>query len=800
MELIEPYLQFWGKAGGGLNHQPAWHPLVYHNLDVAAVAQVLLDANPRRLEALAGMLGTAPNVAKTLLVKLIALHDIGKFAEGFQWKVPELACKFLPPNSDHSNIRHDLVGSQLSEEVLKKLVADFPGWKAADFSDIWNSIAGHHGKPAVGLPTSLPAGMSKLPREALHAYINHVDKLFPLSKPIALPDPKALAILSWSITGLTVLCDWIGSNQEWFNFAPPTQRLDAYYWNTALPSAKAAVVQSGIAPAHCHPGIGAAHLLSSQIARSLSPLQTHAETMELPEGPMLAIVEDVTGSGKTEAAILLAARLMQAGRANGIFFALPTMATANAMYDRLATIYRKLFDDAAVPSLILAHGKRSLHDGLTSSILPMSDHSANGSEAVGNESGAACASWISDNRRKVFLAHVGVGTVDQALLAVLPSKYQALRLWGLSDRVLIIDEAHAYDAYMSKEMETLLEFHAALGGSAIILSATLPNIQRSALAAAFRRGLGVKSKLPDTMDYPLVTVVSGANSSQRELSTRSDRTRTLQVRRIETTQDAITHIEKVAQTGGCVAWIRNSVDDAIEAVTALQDRSLTPVLLHARFAMGHRLDIEQRVTEALGRIDTRGERRGFVLVGTQILEQSLDYDVDAMITDLAPIDLMIQRAGRLWRHASDPTRWRPMTAPGLLILSPDPAQVHDGAWYDQVSKRAAFVYEDHGIIWRSAKTLFAAGSIATPAGVRPLIEAVYGPCEIDDVPKPLHARANRASGNASAARSFANANLLKLWKGYSGPDNQTHWSNDTDRSPGWRRAQQPARKTEGKKA
>ena len=152
------------------------------------------------------------------------------------------------------------------------------------------------------------------------------------------------------------------------------------------------------------------------------------------------------------------------------------MATANAMYERLATIYQKLFAEGGLPSLVLAHGKRKLHPGFSSSILEDGDAETPTDDGYEEGASATCAAWIADDRRKAFLAHVGVGTVDQAVLGVLPSRYQSLRLWGLSDRVLIIDEVHAYDAYMTREIETLLEFHAALGGSAILLSATFPAV------------------------------------------------------------------------------------------------------------------------------------------------------------------------------------------------------------------------------------------------------------------------------------------------------------------------------------
>jgi CRISPR-associated endonuclease/helicase Cas3 len=350
-----------------------------------------------------------------------------------------------------------------------------------------------------------------------------------------------------------------------------------------------------------------------------------------------------------------------------------------------------------------------------------------------------------------------------------------LRLWGLSDRVLIIDEAHAYDTYMSRELESLLEFQAALGGSAIVLSATLPRRQQTALAQSFARGLGVIAEDPISNGYPLLTCVSCTGSTSEHLASRQDRERALPVRRLTNEKMAIDHVVEMARQDCAVAWIRNAVDDAIEAATALTQQGLTPVLLHTRFAMGDRLDIEQRVRAALGLDDKIGVRRGFVVVGTQILEQSLDYDVDAMVTDLAPIDLVIQRAGRLWRHSD--RRPRPVERPELCIVSPDPEQVDNADWYRSMSARAAAVYAHHGIIWRSAKTLFDTGLIVTPDGVRGLIDCVYAIDGLDDIPEPLRRASQNAHGKEGAARSFANANLLKVDQGYGGC--QELWLADT---------------------
>ncbi|MEZ5852082.1 MAG: CRISPR-associated helicase Cas3' [Hyphomicrobiaceae bacterium] len=777
-EILCPgYLCFWGKAGGPRQGEPTWHPLVCHCLDVAASADALLEVHTRRLAAIAALLGTSPNNARRFIVSLIALHDAGKFMRDFQAKSREawlaeggvgtvLGAHKEPPPS-----RHDMDGFAMRDELelLSLFGQSLADWVPSDVGMLWAAVTGHHGRPANEGTRDIGAFASRQSLDAATVFAQDVCAMLGPVEPIPRPPPGRLGTLSWLLCGLTVVSDWVGSNRDWFPYASPPPDLKSY-WDEATSRAASAIRNAGLLPSPPTADTGPGRLVP-EIADKLSPLQVELAARDLPEGPLLAVVEDVTGAGKTEAALLLAARLMRSGRAAGLYFALPTMATADAMYDRLAAIYGRLFADGTRPSLVLSHGKRALNDRFTNAILetrPTDDGYKDGA-------GATCAAWIGDDRRKAFLAEVGVGTIDQALLSVLPSKHQALRLWGIADKVLIIDEAHAYDAYMSREMERLLEFHAALGGSAIVLSATLPAAQRHALCANFAKGLGVAPSKLEGADYPLVTLVSPSSQTARALPSREDRARKLAVRHLNSIDQAIEHVARMAMCGCAVAWIRNAVDDAIEAVSALEARGLSPVLLHARFAMGDRLDRETEVTGTLGRVDKTGRRSGYVVVGTQILEQSLDYDVDAMVTDLAPIDLLIQRAGRLWRHTE--RKDRPVPAPELCVLSPDPLKVETKEWLHQTSKRTAAVYGHHGIVWRSAHELFKAGVIETPCGVRGLVEAVYGPGEFDDIPEPLRAASQRRTGENSAARSFASANLLQVAAGYGGEPGV--WMSDT---------------------
>lgn len=777
--MIEDFISaYWGKAQPKSPEPPQWHPLAYHALDVAAVADVLLSKDLRRFERLADRLDVARKDLHRLLVFLIALHDIGKFSRHFQAK-----SDFGKPSqrSDHHAAPHDDIGYALFFEPkfgLEAVLSQFFDW-VADGDVVFAAVAGHHGGPPERPPNHWINGFKKETSD-VRAFVDAIASLFKLSSPLPSFGENA-KLISWYLAGLTNVSDWIGSSQHWFAYQPPDKTLDAY-WKDAQIHAHRAVHEAGILPASSLSDVNPKHLLPHLGEQPLSPLQKAACACALPPGPVMTLIEDVTGAGKTEAALIIAARLMAERRAAGLFFALPTMATANAMYERLATTYRKLFEADATPSLVLAHGKRALHDAFCDSILALAADEARdrarlktrGEMRSDVTASAACAAWIADDRRKVFLADVGIGTIDQALLGVLPSRFQALRLWGLSDRVLIIDEAHTYDAFVGRELENLLEFHVALGGSAIILSATLSTEARDRLAGAFQRGLGCAQSAIVALDYPLLSVISATEIASQPVGTRPEIARTLAVRRIGTVDEAARHAVSLANRGACVAWIRNTVDDAVDGANMLRCAGLDPILLHSQFAMVDRLRIEARVQELLGKISSPDQRRGVVIVGTQILESSLDYDVDGMISDLAPIDMLIQRAGRLWRHPRR-NRERPIgeNERAFMLLSPDPSHVVDADWYRALSKGAAAVYSDHGYVWRTASVLERTKEISTPGGIRSLLAEVY---DQSDAPEKLERASLDADGKRFAARSVATNACLDVTKGYNG--NNLLWAAD----------------------
>jgi CRISPR-associated endonuclease/helicase Cas3 len=733
-------------------------------LDVGAVASCLLETDTWKLPS--GIVGAAKPDLRRTIAALVALHDIGKFTRPFQGKAPELWPSALGPFAappafpPHDTAGYWLLGDPRGIEPLRM----FDRWLAGQRASVWRAIAGHHGRPPLE-PHTQRVDRGIACKACLDAARAAADAIVATLKPAPL-SPLAdhdVARFAWWLAGLTVLADWIGSSQRWFPLVPAgdVRDLHAYWADHALPRAARAIGEAGLAPRRPAPATGTRALFPA-IQRP-TPLQIWAETVAIPDGPALFVIEDVTGAGKTEAALVLAHRLMRAGQAQGLFFALPTMATANAMYERLEAAYLRLFEPSASPSLVLAHGRRMLNERFRSSIL---DFAAKGGEAASDPAdepaGAQCAAWIADDRRKTFLADIGVGTIDQALLAVLPSRHAPLRLAGLSRQVLIVDEAHAYDAYMGEELATLLRFHAALGGSAIVLSATLTHKGRRKVAQAFASGIDAVNVVVQSDAYPLTTVVGRMALTETPCAMRSGLARSVQVERLADVETAVHRVAEAARAGAAVAWVRNAVDDVLEAAVALEAQGIAPIVFHARFAMGDRLAIEERVLSTFGPPDAASaDRRGKVVVATQVIEQSLDLDFDVMVSDLAPSDLLIQRAGRLWRHRRDA---RPVPEPQMLLISPDPEEEIRADWVKRLLPRTSTVYRDDSLLWRSARAVLRAGVIITPGNIRALVEEAYDDEADGAVPEALSRSFEEAQGRRGVAIGIAWQNLLALDK------------------------------------
>lgn len=802
MAVESAYFQYWGKAKPNPDRSSvACHLLPYHSLDVAAVGCALLNENPGYLKHLQSLTGIIPAKLAKWIPFLLALHDIGKFADSFQNLNPDLLMQLQGRESDREYYeRHDSLGWVLWKKCLREtfrvhgIIPQISASKRRRVSahpiDAWMAaMVGHHGQP--------PKPVSR--RQIYDDFNNPADfnaassllaDLIPLllGDETAFPacSPDSIQLASWWLSGFAVLCDWLGSNTQFFPYQDRPEPLEAY-WRQAKQRAAQAVQATELTGSSPSITLNLSDLieLPEGAGPEPTPLQKAVSDCDIKDSPQVFILEDVTGAGKTEASVLLAHRLMTAGLGNSVYFALPTMATANTMYERMRSVYQKLFAQSAQPSLVLAHGAAAMSDGFQQSIV--GQYAAQSGEYDTNEQSAEahCNAWLADNRKKSLLAEIGVGTIDQALLAVLPSRHQSLRLLGLLNKVLIIDEVHACDAYMHELLCALLRAHAAAGGSAILLSATLPQQQRKSLLQAYADG----QKWPevalcktDDDAYPLMSYLDLQGVHEQVIATRDSVQREVNTVFLQDETQIEQLLKATLSNDQCVCWIRNTVKDAIEAYQTLSAAhpEWNIDLFHARYALGDRISIEKRVVTRFDKRSDFTSRRGQILIATQVVEQSLDLDFDTLITDLAPIDLLIQRAGRLRRHSRDQqgNRISGQDQRGdvtLHVYSPQVTETPTANWYAACFPNAQKVYEHHGQLWLTATLLDHRGKFRMPEDARLLIEGVYGDDAQAEIPEGLLQQSLDAEGGDKADASMARLNALKMDVGYSDASTNRWW-------------------------
>ena len=742
--------KYWGKRQKDTD---AYHLLMYHNLDVAAVGLTMMKEDP----ALSRILSDFPIFSQNegLLPFLFALHDVGKYTAAFQEKIQHN----VQNGAGHTAPGREILITSLKSGTLASYLP--PGKKERRnlFSFLQlciNSITGHHGKP----PQEREVYVSSKDQVIAESYIGElVDFFHPLSPPYVMVDLEQGKYLSWVLAGLCVLSDWLASDPAHFPWREEPVPLEQY-WSSAKVRAHSLLENTGLLPPEPSKQPATMHSLFGFDPR---PLQEEVEHLTIFSGPSLIILEDSTGGGKTEAALLLAYKLIQQGLGNGIYFALPTMATANAMYERIAVrgydglcLYERYYSGKNPISVVLAHGQRLLSTRYRELTLP--------------DSTAPDKTWIYDNSKKCLLASVGVGTIDQALMGVLPWKHQSLRLLGICRNILIVDEVHAYDSYTNRLLELLLTFQYRCGGSVILLSATLP----AKLKEIFIQTYGEKEVL-NLVGSPYPALTKTMNSKTEITAIPPSPDKTMSIRLVYSEEEAISCLVNVAAGGGCTCWVRNTVNDAMMAYGLLKQKypNLHILLFHARFTMGDRLTRECEVLSYFGKNSTPRLREGRFLVATQVVEQSLDLDFDLMVSDLAPIDLIIQRAGRVWRHVR--TRPKCVTNPELCILSPIPSDDVNTEWYSSMFPGGACVYPEHGKLWKTARIFQRERKLSMPSDARRLIDEVYS-SENSNVPNVLQKLDEHAQEEAFRSSGRASRRSLFLNQGYAVGD--WYWTAD----------------------
>lgn len=721
---------------------PPYHPFIYHCIDVAAVAELLWKEvlKPHFKGEMSRELGLEPDLAGKCLAFLAGLHDIGKATPVFQGQWREARIRLeeagLSCPLQLSQVHHGTLTTCLLGELFPTFLPSLPPPLIRQLAFI---LGGHHGifprQTDVNHVTPKVKG-GKRWQELQAGLVRRFAELWDAGN---LPLPRSSGI-SWAcllnLAGLVSVADWIGSNEDYFPFASP--EIDPkHYFEKARRQAKEALTGLGwLGWREPRTFASLSQLFPVIQAQGLRPLQATMEELgkHLTE-PALVIVEAPMGEGKTEAAMYLADRWAVALGQKGCYFALPTMATSNQMFSRVKEFLRQRYPKEVV-NLQLLHGHASLvaefqalRQRADKLFMPANLEAEEGSPPTGPPGDIVAAEWFT-HRKRGLLAPFGVGTVDQILLAALHTRHYFVRLFGLSHKTVIVDEVHAYDAYMVKLLERLLEWLAALRCAVVMLSATLPQKRRLALMEAYARGLRLPGPImPPDATYPRVSWITPSSSGTKSFAVSPQFCRRIKLERL---QGASLQVlgeklwEKLAG-GGCAAVICNTVHRAQEVYKALKiffphqgDDGFPELdLFHARYPFAWREEREQRTLKRFGKPggETIRPQRA-VLVATQVIEQSLDLDFDLIVTEMAPVDLLLQRAGRLHRHQR--SRPRGLEQATLILLAP---QVQgDVPKFDPGTEN---VYHPH-LLLRTWWALRERRSIGIPENVEELIEIVYG--------------------------------------------------------------------------
>ena len=784
----------WAKFGYN-PESDRWLPLWLHLLDTAAVAEHLaghwLAPTTRDLverELSGSVSDLSPAEEFRLLASWIAgVHDIGKCTPAFSCQVGKLDDRMKEAGLSHEPVdpleRRKVPHALAGQLILEPWLEDEHGWRRGPAMALASVVGAHHGIP----PTRAALTNELSGHEHLlgddEAWTATQRELLDLvtARTGAEPLLPHWAQRRWSqpflveLSGLVIVADWIASAETYFGLLA----LDDDGAHLLAPDAHARRADAGLSrleiPAPWRPrddGADADSLLARRFdlpaeARATDVQADALKAARAMELPGLLVVEESTGGGKTEAA-LMAAEVLAArtGRA-GVLFALPTQATTDAMFSRELSWLERIEEAYAAggaPSdfaVQLLHGRARLNEetrplrrrgyeirdrllgplGGRGDDVPRptgigwDEEEARSGQAAGaadrRRADLAILSWFN-GRKKAMLSDFVVTTVDHLLFGAMRSPHLAMRHLGLSRKVVVVDEVHSYSTYMNVYLDRVLTWLASYGVPVVLLSATLSEARCTALVDAYRRGLRLaagervsKRPAPETVRTPFPCLVAAGRERTEVVPTSaSGRRSTVRVRRL--TRDALVPLltESLAD-GGCALVVRNTVRRAQETYELLRETFGEDVSLnHARFTIRDRLAKDADLLRRFGPPRARPDRpHRAIVVATQVAEQSLDVDFDLLVSDLAPIDLVLQRMGRLHRHErrrpvrlTTPTcyvDWLPATA------SDDPA----------VEAGAKAIYGEQDMLMSAAaldRVLGGPGVVTVPDDVHDLIEAVYG--------------------------------------------------------------------------
>lgn len=612
-------------------------------------------------------------------------------------------------------------------------------------------LMAHHGRPVPEpLGGSAAATFRVLPdydwlaEEALlgHCLIDWFPAITRASAPA--PEPR----LAHFFCGLLTLADWVASDRRTFEFEAEF-RPD--YWQTAQVRARARVLEIGLS---AHPplrGQAGWQLISDHPLPR--PAQAAVGALDVDE--RLVLLEAETGAGKTEAALWHFISLLEAGRVDALYFAVPTRAAARQLHGRINKALSRMFDTP--PEAVLAIPGQAMAGEAQGRMLP-------GFEMLWDD-GAAAHRWAAEHSARYLAARVAVGTVDQVALGGLTVKFAHLRGASLSRALLVVDEVHASDPYMTETQRTMVQAHLELGGHALLMSATLGAVARRRWRNETHGDLARDAALP----YPAVWTSKGLHAIPAEPGS----AKMVQIQAVAgwSGTDAAQLAMQAAGQGARVLVIRNTVARAQETFAACAeadaDRLLSvrgiPTLHHSRFAAEDRTLLDHAVEQAIGKDSLMGGR---IVIGTQTLEQSLDLCADLLITDLCPMDVLLQRIGRLHRHR----RPRPegFAQARAIVLCPegglDPLtrRAENGLGAFASGPSLSGVYVDVPGLQATLDQISAHPVWQIPAMNRALVEAATHPQALDPLAKAHGWTAYRQRVVGKAMAEMQTAGLVTL--------------------------------------
>lgn len=679
--------------------------LYCHLYEAAIVMRILLTKSiyGSNLSNLSEWLALPENETLRLLMYLASLHDLGKCDPRFQYnqRVP-FAVEFFKENQslefflDDTSYRHEM-GSYYAVLRIwekKEIFADKKTQKL-----LAGALKLHHqGKKGDPLRQGKLENYRKWTGTA--EWLKEQDKLEEklrlwIEPPqISLKSNKHVDAACTVITSMIIMTDWIISSSVLSEFPEPIpeDELENHVLNF--------LDDIGLSSCNKIKGEHIYHTWKWLSPETMRPLQAELDTYlsGRAEMPLLMILEAPMEEGKTEAGIYAAMRMAQYWNKNGTYIGLPTSATSNQMQNRI----NALLNDHGINEARLLHSMAWL-DETENQLMKDNDYD----------------NWLKPTKR-AMLSPWAVGTIDQALMSVLQVKYGILRLLGLTGKVLVLDEVHAYDAYMSAIMIRMLEWCKALKIPVVMLSATLPNDKRDEFLSVYSESTNRRE------GYPLISAVFEDGTLEQISVIGSHQQNTIYVDMQNLKDNDFTGIVKIARnqtlSGGCYCILVNTVAKAQAIYGELESEAYNGKLLlfHSRFTAARRKQIEEECIRLFDPDHSNRPEKAF-LVATQVVEQSLDLDFDGMMTEIAPIDLILQRAGRLHRH-SDTKRPEGLKEAKLIIIAPP----------DEDYAASGVVYYPC-LLKRTSSILKELGSIQIPEDIPRLVNEVYKKDDFSDL-------------------------------------------------------------------